>query len=182
MASDESMGGFNGRGTTGLDKGGRTQSVPEGFTLGLALFDAVPVVLFALAAITLGRRLQSPAFVAGAVLAFCGGAGKVAWKLVIALAHRNLPWLSKQMRVLMPAGFAAMVAGAIMSAGALVDVLRGMVRLPSLAFALLWIACMVAMGHFARHRKQDDARSNWMEQGVNTAGQAALLVALLLAG
>lgn len=153
--------------------------IPEGFTLSLAVVDALPVILFCLSAIVLGGKLASPVFVAGAVVAFAAGACKVLWKLLIALAHRNVRILNRQMRYVMPAGFALMLVGLVLRAALLPAVLGGLVRLPSLAFLLGWIACMVAMGYFAGHRRQDDARSNWVEQGVNAVGQACLLVALL---
>lgn len=153
----------------------------EGFTLSLALVDALPVALFCLSAVTLGSRLESPLFVVGAVVAFVGGAGKVLWKLLIAVVHRNMRWLSRQMRFVMPVGFALMVVGLALRAGELPALLGGLMRLPSLVFLLAWLVCMVAMGYFAGHRQQDDARDNWVEQGVNALGQACLLAALLLA-
>ncbi len=155
--------------------------VPEGFTLTLALVDAVPVALFCASAAVFGTQVGSPLFVAGAVLAFLGGAGKVGWKLLIALAHKNVPLLSRQMRVVMPAGFALMVAGAATRASAAVTVLARLAQLPSLALVIAWLACMCAMGYFAGHRNQGSARDNWIEQLTNAAGQACLLAALLLA-
>ena len=83
--------------------------VPEGFTVTLALEDAVPVVLFCLAIISMGRAIQSPLFVLGASIAFAAGALKVAWKFVMALGHRNIPLLSCQMRYVMPLGFLLMM-------------------------------------------------------------------------
>lgn len=153
----------------------------EGFTLSLALMDAAPVVLFCLSAIALGSRLDSPAFVAGAVVAFAGGACKVLWKLLLATAHRDVPALSRQMRYVMPTGFLLMAIGLVLRVDLLPEVLGGLLRLPSAVFLVGWVACMVAMGYFAGHRDQRDARSNWIEQGVNTVGQACLLAAILLA-
>jgi hypothetical protein len=42
--------------------------MPEGFTVTLALEDAVPVVLFCLAAISMGRAIQSLLFVSAPLL------------------------------------------------------------------------------------------------------------------
>ena len=156
--------------------------LPEGFTLALALVDAVPVALFCASAAVFGARAASPVFIAGAFFAFAGGAGKVCWKLLIAVARRNVAWLGKQMRYVMPVGFALMIAGAVISRAQVAGLLAALVRLPSLAFLLAWLACMCAMGYLAGHRDQTDARSNWTEQLVNACGQAALLAALLLAG
>ncbi len=156
--------------------------LPEGFTLALALVDAVPVALFCASAAVFGARAQSPVFVAGAAVAFAGGAGKVCWKLLIAMARRNVAWLSRQMRYVMPVGFVLMIAGAAINHAQVAGLLASLAELPSLVFLLAWAACMCAMGHFAGHRDQTSARSNWLEQCVNACGQAALLAALLLAG
>lgn len=156
--------------------------LPEGFTLALALVDAVPVALFCASAAVFGAQVGSRLFVAGALMAFFGGAGKVAWKLLIAVARRNVAWLGRQMRYVMPAGFALMLTGAAAHAGAAMAALARLGRMPSLALVAVWVACMCAMGYFAGHRDQGDARSNWIEQGTNALGQAALLAALLLAG
>lgn len=155
--------------------------IPEGFTLSLALVDAVPVALFCASAAVFGTQVGSPLFVAGSVVAFLGGAGKVAWKLLIALAHRNVPILSRQMRIVMPVGFLLMVAGAATRWGEAAAVLARLAQMPSLALVLAWLACMCAMGHFAGHRNQASARDNWVEQLTNALGQACLLAALLLA-
>ena len=155
--------------------------IPEGFTLALALVDALPVAFFCAAAILAGVEIGSPLFTVGAALAAVGGTGKVCWKLVLALARRNVPLLGRQMRVTMPTGFLLMIAGAFCSpasAGALVQRIG---TFPSAAFAIAWVACMGAMGYLATHRDQADARSNWVEQLVNAAGQACLLVAIALA-
>jgi hypothetical protein len=85
------------------------------------------------------------------------------------------------MRYVMPAGFALMVAGAVLDAAGTLGLLRVLVRMPSLPLVLAWLACMLLMGRFARSRDQLDARSNWIEQGTNALGQLALLCALLLA-
>lgn len=157
------------------------QPVPEGFTLALALVDAVPVLAFCLATIAFGVRLGSGLFLAGAVLATIGGAGKVSWRLVIALAHKNIPLLSRQMRITMPLGFAVMVAGLVLAGPATATAATGLVRLPSLALLIAWILCMCTMGYLAGHRDQSSARDNWHEQLVNATGQLCLLAAVLLA-
>lgn len=156
--------------------------VPEGFTLSLALVDALPVAFFCAAAVLAGLEIDSVLFTVGAVVAAIGGAGKVCWKFVLALGRRDVRILSRQMHVTMPVGFLIMIAGAIL-AGASTAALAGRIcTLPSAVFAVAWVALMGAMGYFAGHRDQTDARSNWVEQLVNTAGQACLLAAVALAG
>lgn len=156
--------------------------IPEGFTLALALVDAVPVALFCASAAVFGAQAESPVFVAGAAVAFLGGAGKVLWKLLLATARRDVRWLSRQMRFVMPCGFTLMAAGAVINRVQVAGLVSRLAQLPSAVLLLAWVACMCAMGYFAGHRDQADARANWVEQCVNACGQAALLAALLLAG
>ena len=156
--------------------------VPEGFTVALALVDAVPVVLFGVAVVMLGVKIGNPVFVLGAVLACMGGAGKVAWKFVMALAGKNVGWLARQMRFTMPLGFVLMIAGLVLAGGDALAVLGALTGMPSVLLLVVWLVCMCAMGYFAGHRDQSSARDNWVEQLVNAAGQAALLAAVLLAG
>ena len=111
------------------DAEGQGPIPPEGFTLGLALFDGVPVALFCLSTLVLGGRLGSPAFVAGAVLAFAAGLGKVCWKLL--LGRGDHPLLSRQLRYLMPLGFALMAAGIATKTAVLALVAGRLLSLPS---------------------------------------------------
>ncbi len=158
-----------------------TNELPKGFTLSLALVDAIPVVLFCLSAIVFGRQMQSGLFVAGSVIAFLGGAGKVAWKLLIAVSKRNVGLLNKQMRYVMPLGFLLMALGVALAWQQATSTVMGLFALPSCVFMVAWLACMAAMSYLAGHRNQASARDNWIEQGINALGQAALLAALLLA-
>lgn len=156
-------------------------SIPEGFTLSLALVDALPVVFFSAATLVFGTRLSSGLFIAGAMLSALGGAGKVAWKLLLALARKDVRWLALQMRATMPAGFVLMVAACVVKADGFLALARGFLRLPSCAFLAGTCVCMAAMCWFAGHMDQADARANWVEQLTNAAGQACLLAAVLLA-
>ena len=156
--------------------------VPEGFTVTLALEDAVPVVLFCLATISMAHAMQSPLFVLGASIVFAAGALKVAWKLVMALGHRNIPLLSCQMRYVMPLGFLLTVIGLIVQRDAAGAMILRMLELPSLPFTLAWAALICLMVHSAHTKDQLDSASNWKEQGTNSAAQLAFLVSVLLAG
>lgn len=160
---------------------GEKGEVPEGLSLSLALADVVPVALFASSAFVAAGSIASPAWALGAILATAGGVGKVAWKFLMALAHKNVPALSRQMRYVMPVGFALMVVGATLDAAGTLGLLSSLGRMPSLALVVAWLGCMLLMVRFARRRDQLDARANWAEQGVNAVGQLTLFVALLLA-
>lgn len=94
------------------------------------------MALFCASTAVLGARVQRPLFVTGAAVAFASGAGKVCWKLLIALAHKNVFWLSRQMRFVMPVGLLLLVAGAIAHVNAAVAALAGLTRPPSVALLL----------------------------------------------
>lgn len=79
--------------------------VPEGFTLFMALVDCLPVLFFSVSSAILAARFNSRLFQTGVLLVILAGALKAGWKFVIALRHRDLRFLNKQMRYLMPAGF-----------------------------------------------------------------------------
>lgn len=171
--------GSAGGGDAGRADGG--EGIPEGSTLSLALADALPVVFFSAATLVFGTRLNSGLFIAGAMLSALGGAGKVAWKLLLALVRKDVRWLALQMRATMPVGFVLMVAACVARADGFLALAGGFLRLPSCAFLTGTCVCMAAMCWFAGHMDQADARANWVEQLTNATGQACLLAAVLLA-
>ena len=62
----------------------------EGFTIGLALVDAIPVLSFGISMIIIASRFSSSTFIIGAVLSTLAGCCKVAWKLVLGICHKDL--------------------------------------------------------------------------------------------
>ena len=85
----------------------------EKFSLGLALFDALPVIFFSTAMILIAMHFRVAAFIAGAICCTAAGLGKVCWKIIIAATGKDIWPLNKQLRILMPAGFALMIAGLV---------------------------------------------------------------------
>ena len=151
------------------------------FTLSLALVDALPVLFFGAAAAVLGVKLQSALFLLGAALCLLAGAGKVVWKLLIALRGRDVALLGAQLRFVMPAGFVLMMAGAALADRETVRaLLRAAVRLPSAAFFALGVVGVAAMIVCAGRFDRRDVRGNWIEQGINAAAQASVLAGVLL--
>lgn len=78
-------------------------------SVGMAVVDALPVLCFSASMILIGQVYQSAVFMVGAVLCVLAGVGKVLWKLILAIAHKDVPILFRQFRFLMPAGFVLMV-------------------------------------------------------------------------
>ena len=151
------------------------------FTVQLALVDALPVLLFGIAAVALGLKLHSGLFFAGAVVCLLAGSGKVLWKLILALCRRDVAMLNKQLRLLMPMGFILMIAGIVTSDRALVKGLLGRaIQMPSILFFALSAVGMVAMVLVARKQDMREARANWIEQIINSAVQGCVMVGVLL--
>ena len=158
--------------------------IPEGFTLQLALVDAVPVVEFCASMIVVAVRFQSPLFVAGAACSALAGCGKVAWKVLLAAQKRDVAWLTRQFRYLMRAGMALMLVAVVVAAatGALDvgAVAARVVRPPAVVFFALWLVGMAAMGVMGARLDKRVARNNWVEQIVNAVAQGLFLVGVLI--
>ena len=157
-------------------------TLPEDFTLGLAIVDALPVLLFGGSIILVGLRFGSILFLIGAALCFWAGAAKVLWKIIVAARKKNIWWLFLQMRIAMPIGFALMLFAVILNLKAisLTAVLAAIISMPSVIFFAVGVLGMALMGIFAAKLDSADVRSNWIEQLTNTAAQAAFFVGILL--
>ena len=56
----------------------------EGFTVALALVDAIPVLSFGISMVIIAGRFDSPLFMIGVALSVLAGCCKVCWKLILA--------------------------------------------------------------------------------------------------
>lgn len=156
----------------------------EGFTLGLALVDAIPVLSFGLSMVIIAGRFDSPIFVIGAALSVLAGCCKVVWKLVLGICKKDLRWLNKPFVPMQATGFLLMIISFAIGFGKINwgGVLAAVISLPSLLFFIAWVALMGFMGWYRKNRfKNDDARSNWTAQIINAVGQTCLLLGILFA-
>ena len=156
----------------------------EGFTLALALVDAIPVLSFGISMVIIASRFQSPLFVIGAALSVLGGCCKVAWKLVLGIAKKDLRWLNKPFVPMMASGFLLLVVSVILNITKInwAAVGASIVSVPSILFFIAWIGLMGFTGWFRKNKFQnDDARSNWTAQIINAIGQTCLLLGILFA-
>ena len=157
----------------------------EGFTLGLALVDAIPVLSFGFSMVIIATRFPNPLFMIGAALSVLAGCCKVAWKLVLGIWKKDLRWLNKPFVPMQATGFLLMLVSFALGFGKIdwAGVLSALVSFPSLLFFIAWIGLMGFMGWFRKHKFQnDDAHSNWTAQIVNAIGQTCLLLGILFAG
>lgn len=156
----------------------------EGFTLGLALVDAIPVLSFGLSMVIIAGRFDSPIFMIGAALSVLAGCCKVVWKLVLGICKKDLRWLNKPFVPMQATGFLLMLISFVIGFGKINwgGVLAAVISLPSLLFFIAWVALMGFMGWYRKNRfKNDDARSNWTAQIINAVGQTCLLLGILFA-
>ena len=157
----------------------------EGFTLALALVDAIPVLSFGVSMVIIASRFGSPVFMIGAALSVLAGCCKVAWKLVLGIAKKDLRWLNKPFVPMQAAGFLLMIVSFIIGFGVIdwPGVWAAVTGLPSIVFFILWIGFMGGMVWFRKAKFQnDDAKSNWTAQIINAVGQTCLLLGILFAG
>lgn len=154
----------------------------EGFTLSLALVDALPVLFFGGSSILLGIIFKSALFITGACLIFLGGFLKVMWKVVLAVKKKDIPFLNKQMKYTMMTGFALVLISVIINIKRISLAAMGsaLVSFPACIFFLLFAAGMVTMGVLAKKLDSSVAKNNWIEQGVNGTAQLCLFIALLI--
>ena len=153
----------------------------EKFTVQLAAVDALPVLFFGIAAISLGMKLQSTLFSAGAMVCLLAGAGKVLWKLILALKMKDIPLLGAQLHYLMPLGFLLMIIGTFSSDRALVKtLLRSAVQIPNVLFFTLAVIGLFGMILCAKKYDRHDVKGNWIEQIINTITQGCVMIGILL--
>ena len=156
----------------------------EGFTIGLALVDAIPVLSFGISMVIIAGRFNSPVFMLGAALSVLAGCCKVAWKLNLGIAQKDLRWLNKPFVPMQATGFLLMVISFVLGFRRISwsGVLAAVTGMPSLLFFLSWIGLMGFMGWFRKHKfRHDDAASNWTAQIINAVGQTCLLLGILFA-
>ena len=156
----------------------------EGFTLSLALVDAVPVLAFAAATGIIAARFDSALFMMGAGLSILAGCCKVAWKLILGIWKKDVRWLNKPFVPMQATGFLLMLISFILGFRRIswAGVLGALVSFPAVLFFVIWIFLMGFMGWYRKKRfKNDDAHSNWTAQIINAVGQMCLLLGILTA-
>lgn len=155
-------------------------TVPEGFTMGLALTDALPVLFFGGSMVLVAKLLTSPLFFTGALLCLYAGAAKVLWKIIAAAKKKNVWWLFLQMRYVMPAGMLLMAAGLVLNGGGKGGAFfAAALRFPATLFFALGISGMVLMTVFAFTLDSADPKANAKEQLTNGIAQACFFAGLL---
>ncbi|MBQ0038561.1 MAG: hypothetical protein KBS74_07830 [Clostridiales bacterium] len=157
-------------------------TVPEGFTMKMALVDALPVLFFGASMVVLSILFSDVLFLIGALLCLLAGAAKVLWKVIVVRRKKNIWWLFLQMRILMPIGFALMLLSVLIHAKSIdfARVWHAVTAFPPVICFAAGLIGMVLMGIFFVKLDSSDARSNWIEQVTNGLAQMAIFVGLLM--
>ena len=170
------------------------------YTLGLALFDLVPVLVFLMTGILIWSMYGSPVFLAGVTACFAGGLSKAVWKILVVCLKKDVHWLAKAFRILMAGGFALMLLALVISVTG--DAVRGPVSsgalpgnpgsgttlsalfralsiMPAPLFFIAGTAGMCLMGYLGKNM-DSSVRSNWIEEIVNAISQILILIGVVI--
>ncbi len=153
----------------------------ENFPLSLAFFDALPVLFFGIAVLLIAIRFENILFITGAFLCTLAGLGKVIWKIIIAGTRKDIVWMNRQLRVLMPVGFLLIFSGLWQGRGTihLAALWQKICTFPTALFFGITVIGMICMSVFAVKLDGTKLRSNWIEQIANAIAQGCFLLGVL---
>ena len=159
-------------------------TVPENFTIALAVIDMIPVVLFGIASVLLWKTVGSPLILIGGLISFISGMLKVLWKFIVVICKKNVWPLFVQMRFGMSIGLLLIIAGFVVAGvtgklGAFAAAFLQPLPIIMMAITVIGMGCMF---YFAAKLDSSDVKANWTEQICNTIAQAAFLVMAILTG
>lgn len=150
------------------------------YTMGLALLDMVPVFLFLASGLIMFSMYGSMLLLAGVLACFTGGLCKAIWKMIVVVSKKDLSGLTRMFRILMPAGFVLMILS-VPAGGkpAISGLWRSVSMMPASILFIAGFALMCLMGYLGSHL-DNSARSNWIEELVNTLAQLAVLAGVIV--
>ena len=158
-------------------------TIPQDFTVGLALVDAVPVLFFMLACLFVYLATGAIAILIGGIIAFISGLIKVIWKMIVALKKKNVWWMFLQMRFALPVGMLLAIVGFICWAclTSEPDVLAKFGNVTSIIFYVLTLVGMCAMVVCSIKLDSSNKGANWIEEICNSFAEFCLFIACLVA-
>ena len=154
----------------------------EGFTLKLALVDAVPVAEFSISMIAIASKFRSALFAVGACCSTLAGCGKVLWKILLAVKKKNVSWLNRQFRYLMSSGFVMMILSPVVNRNRIRigNIVKRILRFPAAVFFAMGAVGMCAMGVMGAKLDKNNAKHNWIEQITNLISQGMIMIGILI--
>lgn len=157
-------------------------TIPQNFTLSLALVDFIPVIFFFLTCSILGFYLNSFLFIIGAIICFISGLLKVIWKIIVVKKKKNIWPLFLQMRIAMPIGFLIIIISFILNCiNQKMNIIFNKILTPfPLTFLIIGLIGMILMSIFAFKLDSSKLKANWIEQICNSISQCAFFIAILI--
>ncbi|MDO5137758.1 MAG: hypothetical protein Q4D71_04780 [Oscillospiraceae bacterium] len=157
-------------------------TVPENYTMGLALYDFVPVLFFGVACYLLWKMTGSVLVLLGGLVSFISGTLKVLWKIIVVVKKKNIWPLFVQMRIGLPAGLMLVLIGFVVACFTrnMQTFWNAALKPAPILFLLLYFAGTAAMVMCGRKLDSAEAKANWIEQSCNTVAQGAFLINMLL--
>lgn len=159
----------------------KINEIPEGFTLQMAIMDALPVIFFTIGISLVALNFKSLIFFIGSFLIITAGLLKVLWKFIIALHKKNIRILNKQLRYLMPTGFLLIILSIFIypDKSKFDLILPAILKMPQLLCFIITLIGMILMSVFAKVLDKNDAKANWIEQTTNLIAQFCFMLGLI---
>lgn len=154
----------------------------ENASVGMALMDGIPVLLFIGSISLLGAMFKSPLFIAGASLCALAGFCKVLWKFMLAVPHKNISLLNRQFRYVMSGGFLIILLSLIIEHDRLnASVMwKNLSSFPGNILFILGTLGMLAMLVMGIFMDASSKRCNYIEQSVNLFAQLFFFLGIVL--
>ena len=152
----------------------------EGFTVALALVDAIPVLFFGGTMILISKIFDSPLFFIGAALSLLAAVGKVAWKFILGLKKKDVKFLNKAFMPTQCVGWVIMIIALILGRKKLNFPAMGaaIISMPTLVFFIIGVLGMAGMVYLKKNFK-NTAKENWIAQCTNAVAQICIFLGFL---
>ena len=158
----------------------------EEASIGMALMDAVPVLLFCAGIILMAKMFDSVLFLIGGILCVVAGLGKVIWKFALAVMHRNVLFLNKQFKYVMGSGFLMIIVAVVVAVCTgqsdvnFSYVWKNVSAFPGNILFLCGMAGMIGMIILGSKMDASSKRVNYLEQTVNLIAQLCFFLGIML--
>ncbi len=158
-------------------------------TVGMTLLDAVPVIFFAASMTFVAMFFSAKSLAAGwifgtgAFLSFLAGFGKVIWKLLLAVAKKDIQVFKKHFRVLMSSGFVFMLIPSvyyIKKFGSAAGAGKIFSSIPGIICLLIGLGSFIAMCVYGAKADMDTAKANWTEEILNSVAQIFIFIFVIV--
>lgn len=158
----------------------------EHFSLSLAIFDTIPIIFFCGNAFLISKHVSNYPFMIGITIIILAAIGKVIWKLVKSIFHKDLQILNRHFLPIMISGMCTMLIGLFYSIATdsyVFNTIRQQVStFPSCIFFILSTIGLISLIIFRikTNKKTFNTHSapNWIGEIINSFTQIMLFIGL----